>query len=403
MKLKFLSQVRAQHPDFAPRCRSGQGDVLLDNDPYNQVLHVVVCDAQGAPLYDVPARAEPRGAIALAVDRQGRLGLLEQWRAVPAARPWQSAYPAPTPARHGFFSWEVPRGFPDAQESSLQAARREVGEELGCRAVRAQPLGWCNLNTTFSLTDLPIYLVLVDRDQADARHGDDPHESIRQVRWWEEGALRQAIARGELRCGVTLAALARLWSDPGALERLLAQDHRPHRLDARLGELAAFVESIHARLWERGVHTGDLLMDHLCYRAADKEEYKALRQHLALHADLLVEGMIRGRPISTWSLHRPVQAAGYTVDCLELAAPAPDKQHSHGLEHAELVLEEPLEAFLARHPGLPWRAKALGGPQEEASLPLGAGLQVKLHRQPLRQVIAQERAQGLVVPVPQGW
>jgi predicted metalloenzyme YecM len=174
-------------------------------------------------------------------------------------------------------------------------------------------------------------------------------------------------------------------------------------LDEPLGELAGFLESIHARLWERGLHTSGLVMDHICYRAADVEEYKALRALLGQHAELLVEGMIRGRPISTWSLREPVEAAGYTVDCLELAAPAPGKAHTHGLEHAEIVLEQPLASWVAQRPELPWRVKAPGQAQEEAALPLGQGLQVKFHRRSLREVIAQEIEQGLVVPVSPGW
>lgn len=63
------------------------------------------------------------------------------------------------------------------------------------------------------------------------------------------------------------------------------------------------------------------MVDHLCYRAASLPEYLALKETLARHGVLLVEGMIGGRPIATYRLHQPVCWQQVTVPCIELAAP----------------------------------------------------------------------------------
>ena len=57
-------------------------------------------------------------------------------------------------------------------------------------------------------------VVLVDVDPASAGRPATPEtmESIGQPRWLDRAAARAAIASGEIRCGVTLAALTLWWA-----------------------------------------------------------------------------------------------------------------------------------------------------------------------------------------------
>ncbi|HQU00534.1 MAG TPA: NUDIX hydrolase [Acidimicrobiales bacterium] len=63
--------------------------------------------------------ATHRGAVAiLVINAEGEIGLLRQWRAT-----------------FDCFSWEVPAGICDVEnETPLDAARRELEEEMGCTA-----------------------------------------------------------------------------------------------------------------------------------------------------------------------------------------------------------------------------------------------------------------------------
>ncbi|MDO2947916.1 VOC family protein [Aeromonas simiae] len=171
-----------------------------------------------------------------------------------------------------------------------------------------------------------------------------------------------------------------------------------HPLDTLLGPQAPFVSSLLGQLAELGIDISHPV-DHLCYRAASREEYLRLRTALAQAGELLVEGMIGGRPIATFRYHQPVQLARHAVPCIELAAPKPGRSHQAGLEHIELVVPS-LSSLVAAHPQLAFRTdNQLDGRNPDVALPLAGG-QVKFHLRPLEAVIAEEKATGAVIPVP---
>lgn len=212
---------------FVPRATRAAPPVLVNNAPFSVIHHVAVLAADGVtPLYDLPAVAEPRGAVGLPVDRRGRVGLLRTYRPVPATSPAAFEFPLPAAGGHGLESIEAPRGFPEVDEDGAAAAMREVAEEVGLPAAAVggvRPLGWVNVNTSVYLSDVPVFAVRVGLvAQHDAvgggRDGDDPpggpplpadpNEAIAGVEWYEPSALAALVSSGELRCGLTLAALA---------------------------------------------------------------------------------------------------------------------------------------------------------------------------------------------------
>lgn len=211
-------------PGVKGNVRRGAGDVLVENAPYSRIFHAAVVDADGRFLYDLPALAEPAGAVALAVDPSLRVGLLRQWRPVPARAPPGddaldfAAGAAPRP--RGFWSVEVPRGFPAPDEPPAAAARREAEEELGVRVSRAVPLGHCNFNTSLLLTDIPLFAVLAHPAEPSTALR-DPAERIDAVRWLCPEDALALVAAGEIRCGLTMAALAHLVASRRKLEELV--------------------------------------------------------------------------------------------------------------------------------------------------------------------------------------
>lgn len=231
--------------EFVPRAARAPPPVLVDNAPFSVIHHLAVLSADGTPLYDLPAVAEPRGAVGLPIDRRGRVGLLRTYRPVPATSPAAFVFPSyPAPGGHGVESIEAPRGFPEAGEDGAAAAMREVAEEVGLPAAAVggvRPLGWVNVNTSVYLSDIPVFAVRVATSAAAAEaaarrggggHGGgsatgaggggdpvggaaadlplpaDPNEAIAGVDWYEPSALAALIASGGLRCGLTLATLA---------------------------------------------------------------------------------------------------------------------------------------------------------------------------------------------------
>lgn len=218
--LRLYSEANASHPSFTPNVNrspsSSRPDLLIDNAPYSRIYHVVVSDASRRPLYDLAAIAEPMGAIALPLNAAGHVALIRQWRAVPAAKPGAAAFDDPKKTPHGFYSTELPRGFPETGESHADAAAREVREELGVGVERVWQLGWCNFNTAIAMTDIPIYAVLVRQDEKvdDVK---DEAEVIDGVEWLPIDELGNRVMGGRIRCGLTLAAISYAFAARGRI------------------------------------------------------------------------------------------------------------------------------------------------------------------------------------------
>lgn len=147
---------------------------------------------------DLEVIRHPGGAAAVAVDGQGRVCLIRQYRH--AAGGW---------------IWEVPAGKLDPGEEPFTTAERELVEEAGLTAGR-----WTDLGSIFStpgFCDEVLYLYLA-RDLAEVPRQLDEHELI-EVHWVP---LADAVARalsGELRDAKTVVALLRareVLEGPGA-------------------------------------------------------------------------------------------------------------------------------------------------------------------------------------------
>ena len=188
-------------------------------------------DGQLTRLYEQPCIVENPGAIVVALDDRGRIGLVQNFRGVRGPR--LKGVPVSNYVRTvdeqnrwgelvktlGQWTWECPRGLapPEKVASSdedggealkrhvLKVARLEAAEEAGFELKNPRIVGSMNINTTFFAHDQ-----MVVRAQL-ARIGKTEHEDLEQigaVRFFsleELGAMRDA---GEFTDGITLAALA---------------------------------------------------------------------------------------------------------------------------------------------------------------------------------------------------
>ncbi|MDX2213967.1 MAG: NUDIX domain-containing protein [Oculatellaceae cyanobacterium bins.114] len=206
MQIHYLSKVLTQHPNFSPGWHPQGIDCPLTGEKFGTILHIVVCNDAGYPLYDQPVWAEPVGAIIVPVDETGRIGFIETFRVAPPAKGNRSIYPPTELNQHGLLSLELPRGFPEQGEAPEETARRETEEEMGIVVRDVVLLGENNTNTTFFLNNIPVWLAHVDKE-ATTLQSPDPIELIRKTKFFLVSEVMDLITSGRIVCGITKAGL----------------------------------------------------------------------------------------------------------------------------------------------------------------------------------------------------
>jgi 8-oxo-dGTP pyrophosphatase MutT (NUDIX family) len=130
----------------------------------------------------------PGGAAIVAVDAEGRVCLLRQYR--PAAGGW---------------IWELPAGRLEPGEPPQDTARRELVEEAGCEASRWESLGSILSSPGVFAEIIHLYLA---RDLVAVQIQHERHEVI-EVHWLPlEEAVEQALS-GQIRDGKSIIGLLR--------------------------------------------------------------------------------------------------------------------------------------------------------------------------------------------------
>jgi ADP-ribose pyrophosphatase len=116
-------------------------------------------------------------AVVMPVDAKKRILLVRQYR-LPARR----------------FLWELPAGKIDPGENALEAAKRELKEETGCRAKKWSKLAEFYPSPGFLAEKMTIYLA-TDLKEGEATPMDD--ERI-EKRWFPAKEVDQQISKGKI-------------------------------------------------------------------------------------------------------------------------------------------------------------------------------------------------------------
>jgi len=158
-------------------------------DPWIRVEQHAVINAAGARASYGLVRFKKRGVGVVPVDAEGRTFLVGQWR-----------YPL------GRYLWEVPEGGHAPEEDAIDAARRELREEVGVAARSWRPLLQMEMST--ALTDERVACFLA-WDLEPTASDPDPQEvlAVRRLPLVEAIDL---VRRGEISDAVSVAALLRL-------------------------------------------------------------------------------------------------------------------------------------------------------------------------------------------------
>lgn len=171
-------------------------DILAENQVY-QVCFDHIRTAQGHEVQNflsvVPhtLTADRLGGVAVLPIAQGRVGLLKVWR-----HPLQC------------YSWEIPRGFIDANETAEVAALRELLEETGIQseADKLQPLG--TFAPEAALLQARLALFAVHLDECAGAASQEPGHC--ELRWFPAAEFISMLANGEIEDAATNIAWLRV-------------------------------------------------------------------------------------------------------------------------------------------------------------------------------------------------
>ena len=128
----------------------------------------------------------PGGVGILALDNQGRICLLRQFRHA-----------------LGGWLWEIPAGKREPGEAPIKTAARELMEEAGMQASELVPLGEM-VPSPGVLTEV-VHLYLA-RGLTPVAQAHEPHEVI-EVHWLEQSKLEAMVRAGEINDAKTVCAL----------------------------------------------------------------------------------------------------------------------------------------------------------------------------------------------------
>jgi 8-oxo-dGTP pyrophosphatase MutT (NUDIX family) len=158
-------------------------------DPFIRIEEHAVVNAAGEPGGYGVVRFKKRGVGIVPIDEQGRTLLVGQWR-----------YPL------GRYLWEIPEGGHDPAEAPLDAARRELREEIAFVANSWREILSMDMST--ALTDERVTCFLAWNLRMD-RPDPDPQEVLAVRRLSFADAI-ELVWRGEIRDALSIAALLKV-------------------------------------------------------------------------------------------------------------------------------------------------------------------------------------------------
>ena len=175
--------------DFFVRSR----ETLLTSHVF-RVDHLVV-EAPDGSLFERDVAVHPGAVAVLALNERGEVGLIRQYRATVGRR-----------------CWEVPAGTLDHEgESPLEAAQRELVEELGVAAASWREIGRF-MNSPGWTNQVMVVYEARDLDER-PRDPDGPEERLAEVAWFAPAALRGVLLAEEALDSTTAVAVHRLFGD----------------------------------------------------------------------------------------------------------------------------------------------------------------------------------------------
>jgi 8-oxo-dGTP pyrophosphatase MutT (NUDIX family) len=192
LPVPFIKRAVKNNDQYLFAWQSGEPDtnvVLQHKKLAVQILRYLITSSEGDILYDGIAIKEAlNNAVMVIRNREHQLGLVLEWRPIPAR-----------------WFWACPRGFGDPDdEDNIATAKREAVEEIGnFMIVDSKKIGSLYQNTTFY--ENPVGLVLLDVEAVETRLSQE--EGVVDFKFFTKKELMDMIREDKIEDTFTLSAI----------------------------------------------------------------------------------------------------------------------------------------------------------------------------------------------------
>jgi predicted metalloenzyme YecM len=162
--------------------------------------------------------------------------------------------------------------------------------------------------------------------------------------------------------------------------------------ESLLSKAYEFLEQLFDQLDKLEIDVSKLELDHICFRVASMDEYLSYKDLFSEHGELLIEHAVNGRLIASFKLERAIHFGAVDIKVIELPAPKENSFYATGFEHAEFVVKDNLDDFIANYSQLKWDFSGMNKElNRDARLKFNHGIAVKFHEKSLFDVIQIEK------------
>jgi predicted metalloenzyme YecM len=150
-----------------------------------------------------------------------------------------------------------------------------------------------------------------------------------------------------------------------------------------------FLDSFFTQIHKVGLDISGLSLDHIAYQTSSAEDYEKWKHEFSTLGQEINEEIIGGRRVTVFKLHEPINYKSYRIQALELIEPRAGQKCESAFQHAEFVLEESFEDYMALYPEIAWDTSSMNR-DEFAHLKLNFenGLTLKFLHHPILELVA---------------
>lgn len=155
--------------------------------------------------------------------------------------------------------------------------------------------------------------------------------------------------------------------------------------------ITPFLDSFFELIQKSHLNIKGYPLDHIAYQASSTQDYERLKPEFSQLGEEVHEEIIGGRRVAVYRLQEPIQYLHYLIPALELIEPKEGQVCASAFQHAEFVIDQPFEEYMAKYPEIDWDTSSMNrGEFAHLKLNFENGLTLKFLKAPILQLISNK-------------